>query len=480
MQIYYLQIKTSLVFTSHANMLGPNYVKLIKRAQEVTAMFTFESSDSEVTAQLKSKIEATTSGGMNTNVNARASIDASMKLNSAMQSLQIQIFGFGLGLDKDGSGTLVAKSLEEYKAAMKFARSSRTGSTQNGMVYGIELVPWTDNTAFQVASNLHEPPAQEAITLRVPHEMIPNPIDGNFVGTGTCYSEGSNGKYCKQDNKTELAISVDDKSQEITQPELRLDVDSLKETLQKNGMHVAMMDSILQHKTFTIMNLERCIQVLRTFPDSETQTYLETPDCIFDENDQTNIDVLVTVGDLKQFLDPNGDMASVHLLNMELDEYVDMYYNPCMSALFGMNSNVVGASEPGDMLDYFMIEDWENHPECANKDCVNPTNSWNPTIGGCGPSFGQIGTGVLPTPNEDEGFCAKQLDSDAGKFVCKRNTDKWKTEVGHLNGCWKDSTPFVLIDRYCTPRLSERVRDVGFDRSKTITKNCKTKSEDEE
>ena len=46
-------------------MLGPNYVTLIRRAQEVTAMITFESSDSEVTAQLKSKIEATTSGSVN-------------------------------------------------------------------------------------------------------------------------------------------------------------------------------------------------------------------------------------------------------------------------------------------------------------------------------------------------------------------------------------------------------------------------------
>jgi len=454
-------------------------VTLIRRAQEVTTMFTFESSDSEVTAQLKSRIEATTSGSVN-NVNTSASIDASMNFNSAMQSLQIQIFGFGLGLDKDGFGTLVANSLEEYKVAMEFALSSITGnqgSAQNGMVYGIELVPWTDNTAFQVASNLHEP-TQEAIPLRVPHEMIPDPIGGICVVTGTGHSEDC--QFFKQDYKTELAIFADYKSQEVTQLEHRSNSDLLKRNLQRNGEYVAIMDSILHHKTFTIMNLERCIQVLNSFPDSETRTYLEALDYILDESDQATIDELVTVGDLKQFLNPNGDMASVDLLNMELEEYVDMFHNPCMSALFGMNSNGVEASEPGDMLDYFKMEEWDSHPECKYADCLIPTNTWDSTIGGCGPSFGQVGTGVLPTSNEDKRFCAKQLDSDTGKLVCKRKTDKWKTEIGHLNGCWKDSFPFVLIDRYCTPRLSERVREVGVDRSKTITKNCQTESEDEE
>eukprot|EP01083_Nonionella_stella_P289170 984120_1 len=148
------------------NMSGPNYVRSIRRAQEVTAMFTFESTDQEVITNMKAAIKATAYGNR---FSSNTNIDSSMKIDTSMSTLQIQIFGYGLGLDKDGSETLVAtvslkllffylfppshkfpnffhfistQSLEQYNAAMSFAFTSMTrgnqGSAQTGMVYGIE------------------------------------------------------------------------------------------------------------------------------------------------------------------------------------------------------------------------------------------------------------------------------------------------------------------------------------------------------
>jgi len=465
---------------------GPNYVRSIRRAQEVTAMFTFVSSDSTVTSQMKADIKATAFGSRRS---VESSIGSTVKLKSSMSTLQIQIFGYGLGLDKDGSETLVATSLEDYNGAMKFAFSSMTrgnqGSAQTGMVYGIELVPWTDNTAFQVASNVHETASDLPAIWTVPSDMIPDKLVGV---TPPCKDAGhitdDFKKCCKEVDRQTFTPKGDDNPPDKTycQPKRRFTVDLLKQNLQKNGEHVAMMDSILHHKTFTIMTLERCIQVLNSFPNSEEHTYLEAPDSVLKLNSATDdkANNLVTVGDLKKFLNPNDDMAPVDLLNMELDEYVDMYYNPCMSALFGMNADVNAvqgeSSEPGEFVDYFMMKAWNLHPECAHTSCVVPTNSWNNTIGRCGPSVGHSGPpAVSPsgtsaaTPVEPPEYCAKKFDLTEGLMVCKRDNAKL---ILKLDGCWKDSTPFVLIERYCIPRLSERQREADYSTSKTIAHKC--------
>ncbi len=79
---------------------GPTYVRSIRRAQEVTAMFTFKTSDKSTAKEMKAAIESTIYG----------SAEGKMKSNvkKTMSSLQIKIVGFGLGLDDKGSDTLVA------------------------------------------------------------------------------------------------------------------------------------------------------------------------------------------------------------------------------------------------------------------------------------------------------------------------------------------------------------------------------------
>ena len=82
---------------------GPNYVRAIRRAQEVTAMFTFTSTDASVTASMKTRIKAAAYGQK---FSARS--DSTTNINTSLKTLKIDIMGYGLGLDSEGSDTLVA------------------------------------------------------------------------------------------------------------------------------------------------------------------------------------------------------------------------------------------------------------------------------------------------------------------------------------------------------------------------------------
>lgn len=79
---------------------GPTYVRSIRRAQEVTALFTFKTSDKTTVSAMKAAIESTIYGSGDVEMNA--------SVKKSMNSLQIKIVGYGLGLDNDGADTLVA------------------------------------------------------------------------------------------------------------------------------------------------------------------------------------------------------------------------------------------------------------------------------------------------------------------------------------------------------------------------------------
>ena len=84
--------------------------------------------------------------------------------------MDITIVGYGLGLNSEGSITLVSTTLEEYNDVMKFAFQSFTQNEDShniGMVYGIEIVPWVDNTAFHVASKVLD----EEVEIEVPRSL---------------------------------------------------------------------------------------------------------------------------------------------------------------------------------------------------------------------------------------------------------------------------------------------------------------------
>ena len=93
----------------------------------------------------------------------KASFAASSKTTSSDSQTKITIKAFGLGLNGDGADTLVARSLEDYDAALKFAfKSMQTDGV--GQIHGVEVVSWMKNLQFQNAVKFKPQQAIEWVT----------------------------------------------------------------------------------------------------------------------------------------------------------------------------------------------------------------------------------------------------------------------------------------------------------------------------
>ena len=92
---------------------GPNYVRGIRRAQEVTAFFIFTSTNTERSTEYSRKVQVSSWWWRNSS--GGSSSASSTKFNSESKSMRIVIKGFGLGLSMDGSETFVAQTLEDYQ-----------------------------------------------------------------------------------------------------------------------------------------------------------------------------------------------------------------------------------------------------------------------------------------------------------------------------------------------------------------------------
>ena len=90
-------------------------------------------------------------------------------------------------------------------------------------------------------------------------------------------------------------------------------------------------------------------------------------------------------------------MPLVSLMGEELDEWIKMYYTPCIFALFGMN---VGQS-PSAEVAYFTAYPWHHHSECMHLSCLTQNMRWDRSEGGgCVPG---LMTGGLTATDYAEG-----------------------------------------------------------------------------
>lgn len=69
------------------------------------------------------------------------------------ETMTITILGYGLSMMQENSGSLVAKTFEEYEAAMAFGFESMK-NTKTGVVKGVEVHPWTANVSFYANAKL--------------------------------------------------------------------------------------------------------------------------------------------------------------------------------------------------------------------------------------------------------------------------------------------------------------------------------------
>ena len=458
---------------------GPNYVRGIRRAQEITAMFTFDSTSLESAHEYSSNLKSNMRSGfffMRGSRQVDSSFTSKSKFSSINDSLTIEIQGYGLGLNTQGSDTLVATNLEEFNDAMKFAFRSFTQNEDShniGMVYGMEVVPWVDNTAFQVASRLLE----EDIEVPIPRSLIPKMFPKNATATNMddynndlatrtlfkckdpTYMIDKYGYCCDPEtlyDPIDAAYEEEDQdigiSERVCRPVNSLDKSVVKNNMANNGEFVARLDSIVRYRLNQLFTLEKCISAVRAIPDVYEYHILKSQDTV--KYDKA-IEFTFTVAELKMALDPSRDYGLVRHMGRELDEFIEMYYQPCIAALFGTN---VGQN-PGTDPQYFMAYPWYNHEACNKLSCLADNMRWDRDGEGCVPS---LITGHDET-NHNGTLCAVDGDDYSEEEQCKYSDaelDGYKTDA---QTCWTEQKnrviPFYLMEHFCLPQITQEIAD---------------------
>jgi len=464
---------------------GPNYIRSIRRAQELTAIFSFTSTSADVAASFVATVQASSpntffsSGG-----SASSSVGASSKYSSVTSSMEITILGFGLGLNSEGSATMVAASLEEYQEVMKFGFKSFTQNEDShniGMVYGMEIVPWVDNTSFQVNSKLME----EAVIIPLPRSMIPRAYsfttdsDGAISVTDPSlvwsYSQNTRDSFmCKESSFhkdrygycCEVSVLWDTvtqtyvpEEQNITtsamtcRPARQLDKSVVKNNMSNNGEFVAHLDAIVRYKLNQLFTLEKCLTSVKALPTKYDFHILKTQDSV---KYDAAIDRQFTLKEMKFALDPLNDYSMLTHVGQELDEFVEMYYQPCVAALFGMNVGTSPDTEP----QYFMAYGWLSHSACTKLSCLADNMRWDRAIGqGCVPSLFVGGGAPLYVADEDI-YCKKDNTKGGDVEVCKYPQENYIALQTTANTCWNgDATyyiasPAYLLNYFCMPQIT--------------------------
>jgi len=401
----------------------------------------------------------------------------SNKSTSTEKTLIISILGYGLGLGTEGASTLVATNLEQYQEVMKFAFRSFTQNEDSyniGMVYGFELVPWVDNPSFQVASKIMD----EEVLIALPRSMIPKvyvtaaaranpePVWANtatqrpkFRCKSTRLHKDVYGYCCgvdelwnteEQEYREEAQnISISDR---ICRPARSLDKSIVKNNMSNNAEFVAHLDSLIRFKLNTLFTLEKCIGTVRSFPSEADYYLLKHQDTVYQP------DILereFTVKEMKLALDPLNNFSMLKALGEELDEFVDMYYQPCIAALFGMN---IG-SNPDVEAQYFLAYSWLSHSACMKVSCLADNMRWDRTNGGCTSSL--IMGNTATTYSGTDTYCTKDNSNERGDIgveKCKYDEQELINLQNSHNNCFACGVnPAFFLKQFCMPQITDEI-----------------------
>lgn len=449
---------------------GSNYVRSIRRKQEVTTVFMFESSSVELAQEFASSLR-TTGGEEDTSEKQTTK----SKFDSISNSLQIKILGYGLGLNQEGSGTLVAQSLKEFKEVMKFAFRAMTqsggGSVEIGMVFGVEVVPWVDNVQFQVNAKVQD------LSIEVPlsRSLIPRAYNSTnradkdftnddehraaFICQEPAYVIDMYGYCCELNalyDPYNAVYNPYNENQRVCKPLRVLDKSIVKNNMANNGEFVVRLDQVIRNKLNMFSTLEKCMSDVTAIESRfDNMALNQRATATYDSNIFATFSVL----ELKMALDPFKDYAVQKFLGYELDEYMEMYYQRCLAAMFGSGGSDTDAS-------FFMANPWTSHPECMHMSCLSPSNRWARDGSGCVPGI-LAGKGATPYA-EDDTYCAKDPDSDGATETCKHTTEYLTEFYTDTVGCWEsmfsDSTnPAIeyMMNNFCMPSISSVALSTG-------------------
>ncbi len=468
--VHHSSTKSTVVAITKAN-LRFSFSNSIRRIQEVVINFSWSSADTAAGREFAQSIERYSSGQSYENVFTAP--DGGDEMNSLV--VKIQARGIGLSplkdknlakIDADEADSLVITDLSKFNSIMQFAYKRMTrdvgeNSDQTGQVHSIEIVPWTNNPTFQIASKVYD----HIIYSPVPFNEIPSVTPG-----GVCRSEDhspdSYRKCCLDQDKHIVTLPDQEVSKVYCKPKRLLSTSMMKNNMEQNGEFVTIM-STANRKNFELQDrLHQCVHDLHQMDPSHDYKYLKSSSSY-----SLNVDHLVTVKELKMFLDPTADSALHKLIAREFSEHRGMFYDRCLGSLYVDEDG--DGSEKGPK--YFMSQPYYEHETCAFPTCSYAGMRWDrdSQSGGCVDST--IKNGPLYQPkrthyDDDSGGppnCLLIFDpSEPDGIKCKYDQGELYDIRDTFQSCWEnlpgksDVSPLYLMERFCGLELEGSEADV--------------------
>lgn len=439
---------------------GTNYVRGINRAQEVISVLSFQSLSKDQSTALA---DAVSGSGQ----------DDDPSLKPLIQNMKINIKGYGLGLGAEGSEALLATTLAEFREVMKFAFRSMTttkDAVHYGMIYGMEVIPWANNVKFQVAAGLQDAPIEVPLARSlIPTAYLISDPDSDtqfnpnlhqrqdFKCSASTYVMDKLGYCCESGELYNFEQNIYDASNpesRVCTPVRVVDTIMARENLMTNGEFVARLGKALRYKTDQLSLMTQCTSAVRSIPERHDFTLVKAQG----DHRGTSSDLMYTVFDLKVALDPFGDYGIVKQMSKELDEYVEMFYTPCLSALYGIGQKQLSSI---DASYFFLAYPWHSHNACTKLACLGNGMRWDRNVGGCVPGLMAGASAGNYTTDTSETLCQKDMNNQSGETeTCKHNSAELAAYQQKVQKCLKGHPSIGRVDyfleHYCLPQLSDK------------------------
>jgi hypothetical protein len=217
--------------------------------------------------------------------------------------------------------------------------------------------------------------------------------------------------------------------------------------------------------------LESCVSATNMISAKWDGYYVKAQGSVkYDKQYETH----TTLAMLKAAVNPYLDYSFVHHMGRELDEWMDMYYQPCVAALFGKNIGVSSDVEAA----FFMAYPWHTHAECTYLNCLSDSMRWNREAGGCVNSL-IAGTGThFVDYTGTSTKCSYDPEQDEATEACKYPEtvlQKYSSEA--VTECWSNVLPAdtridYLIEHFCLPVVSGKMIEDSATHLADIETHC--------
>jgi hypothetical protein len=455
---------------------GPSYVRGIRRAQELSAIFTFNSNSKTLAQNFAAGLKTTGSSVLNPSETTES------KFTPIIDTLEIKILGYGLGLSDSNSETtetLVARSLDDYTKIVEYAYAIMTETSADsyvrdlGMVSGVEVIPWVDNVSFQVAVKLHNAdiqvpkPRSLLSTAFLKSTVTDRTITfNNTAEARTIFRCRDTDQYidmygycCEHSSMYDTSILRYNQTAEtsnltalVCRELYNLEKSVLKVNMDQNAEYISQLDLATRIKMNKLSTLEKCVSAVRQIPSYFDYNLLQQQ-----ESKAGGTFEAITVVELKAALDPFSDYSLVKEFGREIDEYMDMFYSPCVAQILGASIITGGTTD----AKYIMASTWDNYETCKHMTCLDENQRWDRSVGGCAPSI--ISGQSLAKNYTTADYCAYDVDKSEDVEACKYETTELDAYHDKVMGCWERLLPATnnkideFLDYYCLPTLSENV-----------------------